>query len=48
MFARGECVAHGALHLPQRRQSLIESAIFPIALCSRIRLSWPISANDGV
>ena len=28
-FARGTCVAHGGLHLPQRRQSLIESAMPP-------------------
>src|SRR5688572_2867885 len=47
-FARGECVAHGDLHLPQRRQSLIDSAIPPMALCSRIRLSAPISEKLGV
>ena len=38
-FARGTCVAHTGLHLPQRRQSLIESATLPMSLCSRIRLS---------
>ena len=33
-FARGTCVVHTGLHLPQRKQSLIESAISPMADCS--------------
>ena len=47
-FARGTCVAQTGLHFPQRRQSLIESAIPPISEASRIRLSWPISEKLGV
>src|SRR6185295_4270134 len=47
-FARGTCVAHTGLHLPQRRQSLIESAMLPTSDASRIRLSWPISEKLGV
>src|SRR5712692_5687006 len=31
-LARGTCVAHTGLHLPQRRQSLIESLIAPMSL----------------
>src|SRR3990167_5376394 len=33
-LARGTCVVHTGLHLPQRKQSLIESAISPMADCS--------------
>ena len=32
-LARGTCVVHTGLHLPQRRQSLIEWAISPMSLC---------------
>src|SRR5512147_1603002 len=35
-LARGECVAHTGLHLPQRRQSLIMSEICPTSDCSMI------------
>ena len=33
-FARGTCVVHTGLHLPQRKQSEISSAISPMADCS--------------
>src|SRR6478609_11551295 len=47
-LARGTWVAQTGLHLPQRRQSLIESEISPIALCSRIRLSSSSKLKLGV
>ena len=47
-FARGTCVAQAGLHLPQRRQSLIELAISPMSLCCMISDSWPISPKLGV
>src|SRR6185295_15813265 len=47
-FARGTWVEHTGLHFPQRRQSLIESDISPIALCSRIRLSSSSRLKLGV
>src|SRR5882672_4726636 len=46
-FARGTCVEQTGLHLPQRKQSLIESLILPISDCSRIKLSVPNKLNDG-
>src|SRR3989338_4724619 len=47
-LARGTWVLHTGLHLPQRRQSLIESAISPSSLFSRIRLSSSIRLKLGV
>src|SRR5450830_856382 len=47
-LARGTCVVQTGLHLPQRRQSLIESAISPIADCSMMMDSASISENEGV
>src|ERR1035437_5701310 len=47
-LARGTCVAHTGLHLPQRRQSLTLLAIAPMSLCCMISDSWPIKPNDGV
>ena len=47
-LARGTCVAHGGLHLPQRRQSLIESLMAPMSLCCMISDSWPIRPKLGV
>src|SRR4051812_19071802 len=45
---RGTCVAHTGLHLPQRRQSLIESLMAPMSLCCMISDSCPIRPNEGV
>src|SRR5207253_3921555 len=47
-LARGTWVAQAGLHLPQRRQSLIELAISPMSLCCMISDSWPISPKLGV
>src|SRR4051794_31182918 len=47
-FARGTCVAHTGLHLPQRRQSLTLLAMAPISLCCMISDSCPIKPNEGV
>ena len=46
-LARGTWVVHTGLHFPQRRQSLIESAISPSSLFSRIRLSISIKLKRG-
>src|SRR5512140_95973 len=47
-LARGTWVLHTGLHLPQRRQSLIESEMSFSALCSRIRLSSSSRLKLGV
>jgi hypothetical protein len=47
-LARGTCVAHTGLHLPQRRQSFTLSAIAPISLCCMISDSCPIRPKLGV
>src|SRR4051812_9760350 len=47
-FERGTCVAHTGLHLPQRRQSLIELLIAPMSDCCMISDSWPMRPNEGV
>ena len=47
-LARGTCVAQTGLHLPQRRQSLTESAIAPMSDCCMMRDSWPIKPKLGV
>src|SRR5450830_1558252 len=47
-LARGTWVAHTGLHLPQRKQSLTESAIAPMSLCCMISDSWPIRPKLGV
>ena len=47
-LARGTCVAHTGLHLPQRRQSLIDSEMAPMSLCCMMIDSCPIRPNDGV
>src|SRR5450830_142867 len=47
-LARGTCVAHTGLHLPQRRQSLTLLAMAPMSLCCMISDSCPIKPNDGV
>ena len=47
-LARGTCVAHTGLHLPQRRQSLTLSAMAPISLRCMISDSWPIKPKLGV
>src|SRR3989338_53805 len=47
-LARGTWVLHTGLHLPQRKQSLIESEISPNSLFSRIRLSSSIRLKLGV
>ena len=47
-LARGTCVAHTGLHLPQRRQSLTLSAMAPMSLCCMISDSCPISPKLGV
>ena len=47
-LARGTCVAHTGLHLPQRRQSLIDVAICPTSLISMISDSVPSSEKEGV
>src|SRR5947209_20585437 len=46
-FARGTCVAHTGLHLPQRRQSLMEVAIDPICDCCMMSDSWPSRLKLG-
>ncbi len=48
LVARGTCVAHTGLHLPQRRQSLMLSLMAPMSLCCMISDSWPISPKLGV
>ncbi|CFP63914.1 Uncharacterised protein [Bordetella pertussis] len=47
-LARGTWVEHTGLHLPQRRQSLTESAIAPMSLCCMISDSCPIRLKLGV
>ena len=47
-LARGTCVLQSGLHLPQRRQSLIESAMAPMSLCCMMIDSCPISPKLGV
>ena len=47
-LARGTCVAHTGLHLPQRRQSLMLSLMAPMSLCCMISDSWPIRPKLGV
>src|SRR6188768_2655250 len=47
-LARGTCVAHTGLHLPQRTQSLMESEIAPMSLCCMISDSWPSRLKLGV
>jgi hypothetical protein len=47
-LARGTWVAQTGLHLPQRRQSLMESAMAPMSLCCMISDSCPIRPKDGV
>src|SRR5256714_1471130 len=47
-LARGTCVAHAGLHLPQRRQSLILFEIAPPSLCCRINDSCPSRLKLGV
>ena len=47
-LARGSCVAHTGLHLPQRRQSLMALATPPRSLCSRISDSAPMREKLGV
>ena len=47
-LARGTWVEHSGLHLPQRRQSLIESAMAPMSLWRRMIDSWPMRPKLGV
>ena len=47
-LARGTCVEHTGLHLPQRRQSFTESAMAPMSLCCMMSDSCPISPKLGV
>ena len=47
-LARGTWVAHTGLHLPQRRQSLMLSAMAPMSDCCMISDSCPISPKLGV
>ena len=47
-LARGTWVAQTGLHLPQRRQSFMLSAMAPMSLCCMISDSWPISPKLGV
>src|SRR5512145_855810 len=47
-LALGTCVLQTGLHLPQRRQSLIESEMSFSSLFSRIRLSSSIRLKLGV
>ena len=47
-LARGTCVAHTGLHLPQRRQSLTLSAMAPMSDCCMISDSCPIRPKLGV
>src|SRR5687767_15980368 len=47
-LARGTCVAHTGLHLPQRRQSLIASEIELMSDCCMMSDSWPIKLKLGV
>src|ERR1700754_2827701 len=47
-FARGTCVAHTGLHLPQRRQSLIASEMEVMSDCCMMSDSWPIGLKLGV
>src|SRR5574344_542750 len=47
-FAPGMCVLHTGLHLPQRRQSLTDSAIAPMSDCCMMIDSYPINPKLGV
>src|SRR5512139_1600484 len=47
-LARGIWVLHTGLHLPQRRQSLIESAMAPVSDASRMIDSASSRLNEGV
>src|SRR5512145_479478 len=47
-LARGTCVEHTGLHLPQRRQSLMASEIEAMSDCCMISDSWPSRLKLGV
>src|SRR3990172_3619471 len=47
-LARGTCVLHTGLHLPQRRQCLISSLSAPSSLASKISASCSTRRSDGV
>jgi len=47
-LARGTCVVHTGLHFPQRKQSLMSSAISPMADCSIMMDSCSSKPKLGV